>query len=197
MVHADVDQPALDRASDDREPDRRRKDLGEERDHIDVQDSHVPLFDRLRRLLPGRSPDGAFARGTHALDRGHLDVAQAAFDDALAQTPDASDVARIRNKLAIVALRRDGLAAAVDQLVLALEANPRSPEAIATVGNLLLEDGALEEAIAHYEYALLIDDAYAPACHNLGVALHRSGRKGEAVRMLRKATRLEARMKRA
>ncbi|HEV3089684.1 MAG TPA: tetratricopeptide repeat protein, partial [Candidatus Elarobacter sp.] len=63
-------------------------------------------------------------------------------------------------------------------------------------GNLLLEHGDVDEAIAHFEYAILIDDAYAPAYHNLGVALHRNGRRGEAVRMLRKATRLESRMKR-
>jgi len=71
----------------------------------------------------------------------------------------------------------------------------RSAAAITTIGNLLLEDGALDEAIAHYEYALLIDAEYAPAYHNLGVALHRSGRRVESVRMLRKATRLEGRKK--
>jgi len=156
----------------------------------------VPLFDRLRRLLPGRTPSPPFVCGTQALAQWRLDVAEAAFDDALSQTPDPSEIARIRNKLAIVALRRDGVAAAVDQLILALEANPRSPEAITTVGNLLLEDGALDDAIAHYECALRIDDAYAPAYHNLGVALRTCGRRGEAVRMLRKATRLEARITR-
>ncbi len=102
----------------------------------------------------------------------------------------------MRNKRAVLAVRRGDRDIAVAELVLALDAEPRSAAAITTVGNLLLEDGALDEAVVHYQYAILIDDAYAPAYHNLGVALHRGGRRGEAVRMLRKATRLEARMKR-
>lgn len=154
------------------------------------------FFDRLRRLLPGRVPAGALAHGTAALERGQLDLAHAAFVEALlaAQTP--GEVALVRNKRAIVAIKRGDRATAVDELLLALEADPRGVAAITTVGNLLLEDGHLEDAIGHYEYALLVDPDYAPAYHNLGVALHRSGRKGEAVRMLRKATRLEGRIKR-
>ncbi len=163
-----------------------------------MQDWHVAFFDRLRRLLPGRARGSApFDAGTRALEHSRLDAAETAFLEALADADGAAQIARVRNKLAIVALRRDGLSAAVEQLILALEADPRSAAAITTVGNLLLEDGALDEAIVHFESALLIDDAYAPAYHNLGVALHRGGRKGEAVRMLRKATRLEARMRRA
>jgi tetratricopeptide (TPR) repeat protein len=156
----------------------------------------VPFFDRLRQLLPARPPDSAFGCGTQALARLRLEEAHDAFVEALAGARDAAEIARVRNKLAIVALRRDGVAAAVEQLVLALEADPRCAAAITTIGNLLLEDGDVDEAIVHFEYALLIDDAYAPAYHNLGVALHRTGRRGPAVRMLRKATRLEARMKR-
>jgi tetratricopeptide (TPR) repeat protein len=168
----------------------------------------VAFFDRLRRLLPGRAAGAigpgasalggtaAFARGTRALERGRLAEAETAFEEALRVATTAAQVAAVRNKRAIVAVRRLDLERAVDELVLALEADPRSAAAITTIGNLLLEGGAVEDAIAHYEYALLVDDAYAPAYHNFGVALHRSGRRGEAVRMLRKATRLESRMKR-
>jgi tetratricopeptide (TPR) repeat protein len=102
----------------------------------------------------------------------------------------------VRNKLAIVAIRRHDREGAVAELIAALEADGRSAAAITTLGNLLLEDGAVADAVEHYEYALLVDDAYAPAYHNLGVALHRGGRRSEAVRMLRKATRLESRMRR-
>ncbi len=146
------------------------------------------------------SPAAPAARTNAAPRRsnaGRVDEAAGAFAEALADAPDPRAIARVRNKLAIVALRRHGVAAAIGELVLALEADSRCAAAITTVGNLLLEDGALDDAIVHYEYALLTDDAYAPAYHNLGVALHRSGRKGEAVRMLRKATRLETRMRRA
>jgi tetratricopeptide (TPR) repeat protein len=167
----------------------------------------VAFFDRLRRLVPGPDPSDPFARGTRALNRGRLDEAEAAFDEALADALRAAGgagapaiaaphVATVRNKRAIVAIRRGDRERAIAELILALEAEPRSPAAITTIGNLLLEDRAFDDAIAHYEHAILIDEAYAPAHHNLGVALHRTGRRGEAVRHLRKATRLEGRMKR-
>ena len=157
----------------------------------------MAFFDRLRRLVPGRPPSEPFARGAYALERGRFDRAEAAFSEALAGTPSRSEVAAIRNKLAVIAIRRGQRPRAIEELVAALEADPRSAAAITTIGNLLLEDGSVDEAIAHYEYALIVDDGYAPAYHNFGVALHRSGRKAEAVRMLRKATRLEGRIKRS
>ncbi len=159
-----------------------------------MQDSHVALFDRLRRLVPARPPADPFVRATRALERGRLDAAAAALGEALGTATTARQAAAVRNKLAIVAVHRHDREGAVEQLILALEVDPRSPEAITTVGNLLLEDGETAEAIEHYEYALMIDDRYAPAYHNLGVALHRSGKRGAAVRMLRKAGRLEGRI---
>jgi len=123
-------------------------------------------------------------------------AAEAAFADALAASPPADKAAAIRNKRAIVAIKRGERPRAVDELIAALDADARCAAAITTVGNLLLEDGAAGEAIANYEYALLIDTEYGPAYHSLGVALLRAGRRREAVGMLRKATRLEGRMKR-
>ena len=156
----------------------------------------MAFFDRLRRLLPGGAPSGPFERAARAIERGRLDEAEAELADALGAARTAAEVAAVHNKRAVVAVNRNDLQRAVDALIEALEADPRSAPAITTLGNLLLEHGDAAEAIAHFEYALLIDDAYAPAYHNLGVALHRSGRRGEAVRMLRKATRLESRMTR-
>jgi tetratricopeptide (TPR) repeat protein len=156
----------------------------------------VAFFDLLRRAVPGRAPSEPFARGTHHLDRGRLDAAAAAFDEALAAAAGPAELAAVRNKRAIVAIRRGDRPGAVAELVAALESDPRSAAAIVTVGNLLLEDGDVDEAIVHYEYAQLVDADYAPAYHNHGVALHRLGRKREAVGLLRKATRLEGRMTR-
>jgi tetratricopeptide (TPR) repeat protein len=156
----------------------------------------VAFFDRLRRLVPGRPPSEPYARGARALERGNLDSAEAAFEAALAVAATAAEVAAVRNKRAVVAIRRGDRERAIEELIAALEADPRSPAAVTTIGNLLLEDGAIDEAIVHYEYAILVDDSYAPAYHNFGVALHRSGRRTESVRMLRKATQLEGRMKR-
>jgi protein O-GlcNAc transferase len=153
----------------------------------------VTFFDRLRAWVPGRLPPEPLLRGAHLLERGRLDEAESAFVEALASAVRPSETAVARNKLAIVAIRRGDRERAVGELIAALEADPRSAAAITTTGNLLLEDGAVAQAVAHFEYAILVDDGYAPAYHNLGVALHRSGRRGEAVRMLRKATRLESR----
>jgi tetratricopeptide (TPR) repeat protein len=156
----------------------------------------VGFFDRLRRLVPGRPPSEPFARGAHALERGRLDQAEAAFAQALLVAQGPAEIARVRNKLAVLAVQRGDRAGAVSALIAALEADPRSAAAITTVGNLLLEDGVADDAVAHYEAALRIDDGYAAAYHNLGVAQHRAGRRGEAVRLLRKASRLERRNKR-
>jgi tetratricopeptide (TPR) repeat protein len=153
----------------------------------------VAFFDRLRRLVPGGVPPEPFAHGARELERGRLDTAAAAFEAALALATTAADVAAVRNKRAVVAIRRRDLAQAIEELIAALEAQPRCAAALTTIANLLLEDGAIGDAIAHYEYAILVDEAYAPAYHNLGVALHRSGRRAESVRMLRKATQLEGR----
>nr|MDP9106192.1 tetratricopeptide repeat protein [Candidatus Eremiobacteraeota bacterium] len=125
-----------------------------------------------------------------------LDLAEAAFAEALAAARTGAEVALVRNKRAVVAIHRRDRELAIGELIAALEADPRCAAAMTTVGNLLLEDGDVDEAIVHYEFAILVDEEYAPAYHNLGVAFHRSGRRGEAVRMLRKATRLEGRIKR-
>jgi tetratricopeptide (TPR) repeat protein len=156
----------------------------------------VAFFDRLRRLVPGRAPSEPFARGARALDRGRLDDAEAAFAEALDAAQTHAEAALVYNKRAVIAVRRRDRDLAIDELICALEADPRCAAAITTVGNLLLEDGDVDEAVSHYEYAILVDDGYAPAYHNLGVAFHRSGRRGDAVRMLRKATRLEGRIRR-
>jgi tetratricopeptide (TPR) repeat protein len=192
-MQPDLDQTALDRAAQDRQPDDRREHLGEERDDVDVQDSHVPFFDRLRRLVPGPPPAGPLGRGVAHLERGRLDAADDAFAEALASAAGDAEIALARNKRALVALRRGDRHGALVELAAALDAQPHAACAITTLGNLLLEDGCVDDAIAHYRAALAADDGYAPAYHNLGVALHRSGRRPEAVRMLRKAARVEGR----
>lgn len=61
--------------------------------------------------------------------------------------------------------------------------------ALTNLGNMLLEEERIDEAIVMYERALLADDAYANAYRGLGVAYKRQGKTAEAVRMLRKADR--------
>jgi lipoprotein NlpI len=75
----------------------------------------------------------------------------------------------------------------------ALACVPRFAPAIANLGNLLIEAGDLDGAIAQYEAAIAADDDCAVAHFNLGVAYKRAGRVGEGVRAMRKAQRLEGR----
>jgi len=97
----------------------------------------------------------------------------------------------VLNDRAIEAIRAGRRESAVALLAEALALDEQSVRTIVNVGNMLLEDGAVEEAIVHYEAALRLDDRYAPAHHNLGVALRRRGDRAASVRHLRRATRLE------
>jgi tetratricopeptide (TPR) repeat protein len=76
----------------------------------------------------------------------------------------------------------------------ALASVARYAPSIANLGNLLMEEGDLEGAIARYEAAIAADADYAVAHFNLGIAYKRAGRLDEGVRMMRKAQRLEGRM---
>lgn len=116
--------------------------------------------------------------------------------DALLEDPglSAAERAVVANKrgVALVELqRRDDARAAFDR---ALEIVPKYAPALVNIGNLHLEAGEMEEAIRWYESAVLSDDEYALAHHNLGVAYKRLGRTSESVRELRKAHRLEGRV---
>ncbi|MCA9838675.1 MAG: tetratricopeptide repeat protein [Trueperaceae bacterium] len=59
--------------------------------------------------------------------------------------------------------------------------------AITNLGNLELEAGNLDEAIAAYEKALKLNDSFANALHNLGVAYRKKGQVSKSVSYLRKA----------
>lgn len=71
----------------------------------------------------------------------------------------------------------------------ALTLRPTHPRALTNRGNVLLEDGDLDGAMEQYRAALEVDFEYAPARHNLGVALRRQGRFAASIRELRRAQR--------
>jgi len=73
----------------------------------------------------------------------------------------------------------------------ALELDPRHPRAMVNLGNVALEDGRIDDAIEQYQGALRIDDTFANAHHNLGVAYRRKGQVGKSVQALRRAQRAE------
>jgi tetratricopeptide (TPR) repeat protein len=130
------------------------------------------------------------------------DLAQHRYADALARLdslladPSLSREQRatVANKrgVALIDLRRiDEAREAFEQ---ALQIDPRFAPAIVNLGNLQLETGDMQAAIAHYERAIACDEEYAPAHHNLGVAYKRLGKMNDAVRALRRAQRLEGRV---
>jgi tetratricopeptide (TPR) repeat protein len=160
-----------------------------------VQHGEVSFFARLFRIAPAGPPTD-FARGVRALRAGRLDDAWAAFERALDVAADAPARALVCNQRALVLLARGDRRAAAGELARALETDAACVPAIVNVGNVHLEAGEPERAIAQFEAAIALDPDYPEAHHNLGVAFRRLGRRREAVRALRRATVLELRRKR-
>jgi tetratricopeptide (TPR) repeat protein len=152
------------------------------------------VFDITRWFAgPRRKPADAADRAAALIERGRPDEALAALDALLADGLAGERRAFALNKrgVALIALcrRAEADAAFAD----ALDVEPRYAPALTNVGNVLLEDGDVEGAIARYSAAIAADEDYAVAYLNLGVALKRVGRANEAVRCLRTAHRLEMR----
>jgi tetratricopeptide (TPR) repeat protein len=147
-------------------------------------------FGRARSSHPVRPLD-PLAAGVRSLNRGHAAEALTFFEFASAEALTDAQRAIVDNKRGVAHVRLGDRAAALAAFTAALAADPRAVPAITNIGNLLLEDGAVDEAIVHYEAALRIDDGYALAHLSLGVAYKRLGRRGEAVREFRRAHRLE------
>ncbi len=79
----------------------------------------------------------------------------------------------------------------------AVLADPKHYRSLTNLGNLALEAGDVEGAIARYREALAVNDDFANAHHNLGVAYRRKGDVGKSVRHLRRAQRLGQRQQAA
>ena len=154
----------------------------------------MSFFARLFRIAPP-APPGALALGERALRRGDLAEAERCFAAALVAAPSERERALAHNKRALVAIARGDLGAAHAALDEALATYAACVPAIVNAGNLLLEAGDLDGAIARFETAIKLDPDYADAHHNLGVAYKRAGRRSDAVRELRRATGLERRRK--
>jgi tetratricopeptide (TPR) repeat protein len=155
----------------------------------------MSFFARLFGLA--RVAPGPLERGARALRGGHLEEAERCFDEALAGAQNDRDRALAHNKRALVALARGDRDRAQATLDEALRIHPACVPAMVNAGNLLLEAGDLDGAIAHFEAAIVLDPDYPEAHHNLGVAFRRAGRRSDAVRELRRATGLERRRKKA
>jgi tetratricopeptide (TPR) repeat protein len=72
-----------------------------------------------------------------------------------------------------------------------LQNNPDYAEAHVNLGNILLQKGRMDEAIAHYQHALQIDPDCAPAHVNLGGILLQRGKVDEAIVHFKKALQIK------
>jgi tetratricopeptide (TPR) repeat protein len=136
-----------------------------------------------------------FACALEALGRRDFARAQAELTALLEGASDDLERAFLFNKRGVARIGLELRELACDDFSAALEANARHAPALTNLGNLLLEAGRVEEAIAHYERAVESDGDYAVAYLNLGVAYKRAGRIAEGVRALRCAQRLEDRQR--
>jgi tetratricopeptide (TPR) repeat protein len=132
-----------------------------------------------------------------AVAAGEYDDACARFGELLADsslTP--ADRAFYLNKRGVALAALERALEAREDFEAALEAVPRFAPSMTNLGNLLMDAGDAEGAIARYRAAIAADDDYPVAHFNLGVALKRAGNVAEGVREMRKAQRLEGRMNR-
>ena len=85
------------------------------------------------------------------------------------------------------------LEAAQESFAQALEVDPNHYRALTNLGNVALEETRVDDAIEFYERAIRLNDQFANAHHNLGVAYRRKGHLSKSVRSLRKAQRVAQR----
>ncbi len=158
------------------------------------------MFD-VRKLFAGSprpAQSGPYERGAEALLRGDHLLALEEFEVAVeASLGDDTSRAAAHNKRGVTLVALGRAHEALLSFCAALECDERCAPALVNIGNRLLEDGDLLDAVDYYEAALRADEAYHLAHRNLGIALKRLGRRPEAVRAFRSAARLEARPRRA
>ncbi len=75
----------------------------------------------------------------------------------------------------------------------ALAHDPKHYRAMTNLGNIALEENRVDDAITAYEAALRLDESFANAHHNLGVAYRRKGQIDRSVRSIRRAQKAQRR----
>lgn len=151
-------------------------------------------FSPKRLLAAFRPPADPFERAILVLERGDAAGAAAAFTAVLHEARSDQARARIHNKRGVAYIQLGRREEALRDFIEALAIDAGFAPAITNVGNMLFEDGDVEEAIVHYEAAVRADENYPLAHLNLGIAYRRAGRRAAAVREMRLANRLEGRM---
>jgi len=107
-----------------------------------------------------RATQDLLARAKAATDAGRLDAARAAYEQAIAASPDSPFLYR---DLAAVERKAGVPDRAIEHLRRAVELDPGDARALATLGDLLDERGDLVAALAMYEAARSADPGSVPA----------------------------------
>lgn len=132
----------------------------------------------------------ALARRDYATAERELGALLEAAESALGAAA-ARERAFLHNKRGVARIGCHRLGDARADFDAALRWVANYPPALTNRGNLLLDEGRVDDAIASYRAAILADPDYAIAHLNLGVAYKRAGRIEEGVRELRLSQRLE------
>jgi len=111
-------------------------------------------------VLRFRATQDLLARAKGATDVGRLDDARAAYEQAIAASPDSPFLYR---ELAAVERQAGQAAVAADHLRKALSLDPGDARAHAALGEILDEQGDVVGALAAFEKARLIDPGAVPA----------------------------------
>lgn len=136
-----------------------------------------------------RSPEGPLS----ALERGDYAAAESLLTQAIEQAESSRTRAFFFNKRGVARVKLERREDARADFERALECDARFAPALTNIGNLLFEDGRVDEALEAYRAAVDADPDHALAYANLSAALKRAGRLDEAVRAMRTAQRLEGR----
>lgn len=141
-------------------------------------------------LVPWEALEAALERleaAGPALDRREVEVAL----DTLGGDAPALLEAEWRTQLGTAKVLDDAPTEAQDAFERALELDPRHYRAMVNLGNVALEEGRVDDAIALYRRALDVNDDFPNAHHNLGVAYRRKGEIAKSVRALRRAQKAD------
>ena len=146
---------------------------------------------RLPRRFASRKVRSPRELALDSLEGRDFPSAERAFSELLAVETVPAERAFLLNKRGVARVAMARPAPARDDFTAALACVPAYAPALTNLGNLLLEEGAVDAAIARYEEAIAADPAYGLAYLNLGAAYKRAGRLNDAVRAIRRAQRLE------
>jgi tetratricopeptide (TPR) repeat protein len=148
------------------------------------------MFRLWRRFASAREPSPR-ERALALLRSRRFDLAASAFDALLTETTAPRERAFLLNKRGVAYIGMKQTELARTDFIFAIAYTRDYAPAITNLGNLSLEAGDVEAAIARYEEAIVADPAYALAHLNLAAAYKRAGRFTDAVRALRRALALE------